>query len=87
MNEIEPGSRAAWVLAMRPRTLPVSIGPVLVGTAVAFVVGNARLGPALVAGLGALSACGVLGAALIVPDGLRRIARTTTYVARPALLR
>ena len=36
MSEILPGSRGAWVMAVRPRTLPVSVGPVLVGTAVAF---------------------------------------------------
>ncbi len=45
---------SAWLMAIRPRTLPVSIGPVLVGTAVAFVEGGVRLGPALAAGLGAL---------------------------------
>jgi 1,4-dihydroxy-2-naphthoate octaprenyltransferase len=41
-------------MAIRPRTLPVSIGPVLVGTAVAFVEGHFRIGPALAAGTGAL---------------------------------
>ncbi len=45
---------AAWWLAARPRTLPVSIAPVLVGSAIAFGEGRARLGPALAAGLGAL---------------------------------
>lgn len=54
MNGIRPGSREAWVLAMRPRTLPVSIGPVLVGTAVAFSAGSLRMGPAIAAALGAL---------------------------------
>lgn len=54
MNAITPGSRAAWILAMRPRTLPVSIGPVLVGTAVAFSAGSMRLGPAIAATIGAL---------------------------------
>ena len=39
---------------MRPRTLPVSVGPVLVGTAVAFSAGSLRVGPAIAAGLGAL---------------------------------
>jgi 1,4-dihydroxy-2-naphthoate octaprenyltransferase len=48
------GSPQAWLMAMRPRTLPVSIGPVLVGTAVAATEGQARLGPALAAALGAL---------------------------------
>lgn len=54
MSEITPGSFRAWVLAARPRTLPVSLGPVLVGTAVASVYGALRPGPALAAGLGAL---------------------------------
>ena len=54
MSTPQPGSVGAWVLAARPRTLPVSIGPVLVGTAVAAVQEGARLGPALAAGLGAL---------------------------------
>ncbi|MCP4906820.1 MAG: 1,4-dihydroxy-2-naphthoate polyprenyltransferase [bacterium] len=54
MKEIHPGSRAAWVMAIRPRTLPVSIGPVLVGTAVAHIHGGARIAPAIAAGLGAL---------------------------------
>lgn len=54
MSEILPGSRGAWVMAVRPQTLPVSIGPVLVGTAVAFAYGQLSLGPALAAGLGSL---------------------------------
>ena len=54
MNAPRAGSPGAWMLAMRPRTLPVSIGPVLVGTAVAFVEDQMRLGPALAAGAGAL---------------------------------
>ena len=40
MNEIRPDSVEAWLMAMRPRTLPVSIGPVLVGTSVAYVEGS-----------------------------------------------
>jgi 1,4-dihydroxy-2-naphthoate octaprenyltransferase len=39
---------------MRPRTLPVSLAPVLVGSAVAFAAGSLRAGPALAAALGAL---------------------------------
>lgn len=50
----EPGSFKAWVLAARPRTLPVSLAPVMVGTAVAVAEGGARLGPAVAAGLGAV---------------------------------
>ena len=41
-------------MAARPRTLPVSVGPVLVGTAVAHVEGQLQIVPALAAGLGAL---------------------------------
>ena len=51
-SAVSPGS--AWWMAIRPRTLPVSIGPVLVGTAVAFVEGGVRIGPAVAAALGAL---------------------------------
>jgi len=41
-------------MAMRPPTLAVALGPVGVGTAVAFANGEARLGPALGALVGAL---------------------------------
>jgi 1,4-dihydroxy-2-naphthoate octaprenyltransferase len=51
---IRPGSVAAWRLAIRPRTLPVSLAPVLVGTAVAWASGGWRPGPAFAAALGAL---------------------------------
>ncbi len=54
MSEIRPNSAQAWILAIRPRTLPVSIGPVLGGTAVAFGIGSLRIGAALAAALGAL---------------------------------
>jgi len=54
MSEVRAGSLQAWVMAMRPQTLPVSIGPVFVGTAVAFIEGRFRFGPALAAGAGAL---------------------------------
>lgn len=46
--------RQAWVLAARPRTLPVSVGPVLVGTAIAHAEDGARWLPALAALIGAL---------------------------------
>jgi len=55
MSEVEPGSVQAWVLAMRPQTLPVSLGPVLVGSAVAYSMASFRLGPALAAAIGALA--------------------------------
>jgi len=51
---IRPGSAGAWLLALRPRTLPVSLAPVVVGTAVAQQAGGLRPGPALAAALGAL---------------------------------
>ena len=54
VSGVEPGSFAAWRMAVRPQTLPVSIGPVLVGTAVAHVEGALQVGPAIAAGLGAL---------------------------------
>ncbi len=44
--------RAAWLLAARPRTLAVAVGPIAVGTAVAAGEGSARLLPALAALLG-----------------------------------
>ncbi len=49
-----PGSAQAWWLAARPRTLPVSFVPVVVGTAVALAEGRARLAPALACAAGAL---------------------------------
>ncbi|MBW2065488.1 MAG: 1,4-dihydroxy-2-naphthoate polyprenyltransferase [Deltaproteobacteria bacterium] len=43
-----------WVLAIRPKTLPASISPVLVGTSLAFADGVFRLLPALACLAGAL---------------------------------
>lgn len=41
-------SRArAWLMAIRPATLPAAVGPVMVGLAVAFSLGVFELGPAL----------------------------------------
>ncbi len=54
MTSIRPGSVGAWILALRPRTLPVSLAPVVVGTAVSYHQGGLRIGPALAAALGAL---------------------------------
>jgi 1,4-dihydroxy-2-naphthoate octaprenyltransferase len=50
----EKSSMQAWLLAARPRTLAVAVGPVAVGTAVAASEGGARLLPALAALLGAM---------------------------------
>jgi 1,4-dihydroxy-2-naphthoate polyprenyltransferase len=46
--------REAWLMAARPRTLAVAIGPIAVGTAVAAIEGGARLWPAFAALLGAM---------------------------------
>jgi 1,4-dihydroxy-2-naphthoate octaprenyltransferase len=43
-----------WLLAARPRTLPVALAPVVVGSALAFAEGSARVLPAAAALLGAL---------------------------------
>ena len=48
------GTARAWWLAARPRTLPVSASPVVVGTAVAWAEGGAQALPAAAALLGAL---------------------------------
>jgi 1,4-dihydroxy-2-naphthoate octaprenyltransferase len=48
------GAVHCWLLAARPRTLPLALAPVLVGTAVAHAEGGARALPALAALAGAL---------------------------------
>jgi 1,4-dihydroxy-2-naphthoate octaprenyltransferase len=48
------GSGQAWLLAVRPRTLAVAVGPVAVGTAVASTSDRANLVAALAALVGAL---------------------------------
>jgi len=50
----QPHGWRVWWLAARPRTLPVAVAPVLVGTAVALADGVARPLPALAALAGAL---------------------------------
>lgn len=54
MSPARPGPLRAWWLATRPKTLPVAVAPVLVGTALAAADGAAAAGPALAAGAGAL---------------------------------
>jgi 1,4-dihydroxy-2-naphthoate octaprenyltransferase len=48
------GGWRTWLLAARPRTLPVAFAPVLVGTALAAAEGKARAAPAAAALTGAL---------------------------------
>jgi 1,4-dihydroxy-2-naphthoate octaprenyltransferase len=51
----EPRSRLqVWVMAIRPRTLPVSVAPVVVGSSIAAAEGVFRAAPALAALVGAL---------------------------------
>ena len=49
-----PSGPALWWLAARPRTLPLALAPVVVGTALAHADGALAVGPALAAALGAL---------------------------------
>ncbi|MCO4772807.1 MAG: 1,4-dihydroxy-2-naphthoate polyprenyltransferase [Deltaproteobacteria bacterium] len=46
---MRPGSAQAWVLALRPHTLTVSLAPVLVGTGIAVTRGGFDAGAALLA--------------------------------------
>ncbi|MCB0111079.1 MAG: UbiA family prenyltransferase, partial [Caldilineaceae bacterium] len=39
--------RQAWIMAARPKTLPASVAPIVVGMALAFADGRFRWGPAL----------------------------------------
>ena len=50
----DPAKPRAWWLAARPKTLPVAVAPVLVGSAIAAADGRAAWLPALAAGAGAL---------------------------------
>ena len=51
---VQPGSLAAWRMAVRPHTLTVSLAPVLVGIGVAVTVGAFDPAPAAMALLGAV---------------------------------
>jgi len=52
--EVKPSTLEIWLLALRPKTLPAAMGPVLVGTALAAGDQAFRIGPALAALLAAL---------------------------------
>lgn len=54
MTPAAPSKARVWLLAARPRTLPVALAPVLAGTAIAIAEGSARFLPAAAALLGAL---------------------------------
>ena len=55
MTRTTPMTRTrAWLLAIRPKTLPAALAPVLVGAALAFADRAFAPGPALAAALGAL---------------------------------
>lgn len=54
MPSIEPGSLRAWLLGIRPKTLPAATAPVLLGTAIASRLGGLHWGAALAALVGAL---------------------------------
>jgi 1,4-dihydroxy-2-naphthoate polyprenyltransferase len=51
---VRPGSPAAWLLAIRPRTLPAAVAPVVVGAALAGTHGVFAFLPAAAALVGAL---------------------------------
>ena len=54
MQEPSPSSLQSWLLAIRPKTLPAAVGPVVVGSGVAFGEGQFSLLPALACLLGAM---------------------------------
>ncbi|MGC4063073.1 MAG: 1,4-dihydroxy-2-naphthoate polyprenyltransferase [Polyangiaceae bacterium] len=51
---VSPGGLRAWLLAIRPRTLPAAASPIFVGSAVAWRLGGFHWGAALASLVGAL---------------------------------
>ncbi len=64
-------TRAQWISAARPRTLPAAIAPVLVGTGAAAALGRADLGRAALALLVALALQVAVNYANDYSDGIR----------------
>ncbi len=64
-------TRAQWISAARPRTLPAAIAPVLVGTGAAAALGRAHLGRAALALLVALALQVAVNYANDYSDGIR----------------
>lgn len=54
MHDQPPSSLQSWLLAIRPKTLPAAVGPVLVGSGVALGDGKFSLLPAVACLLGAM---------------------------------
>jgi len=53
-STIEPGSLGAWLVGIRPKTLPAAVAPVLVGAALALRAGGFETTPVVFAMIGAL---------------------------------
>ena len=69
-------TRAQWISAARPRTLPAAIAPVLVGTGAAAALDGALIGRALLALVVALALQVGVNYANDYSDGIRDSAAT-----------
>ena len=54
MSEFPFNHFQVWLLAIRPKTLPAAVGPVIVGSAFAYADHGFQLGPAMACFLAAL---------------------------------